>query len=144
MTQDVDRTIPKNSRRRSRRLALVLSFSAVFLVIAFLLMCLIVGSGVHSVSTMALREHPGDKVAALMAFVESEHHTYRDRNRAIWALGQLGDSRALPLLQKHYTGKASNDKNALSQYELGKAIVLCKGGTNIGAYVWRHGPWGTS
>ena len=79
-----------------------------------------------------------------MVLVESEQHTYRDRNRAIWALGQLGDPRVLALLQKHYTGKDSDEKNELSQYELEKAIVLCKDATNIGAFAWRHGSWGTS
>jgi HEAT repeat protein len=112
-------------------------------VIAFLVICVIIGAGVHSISSMAMRELPGDKVAALMALVESEHHTYRDRNRAIWALGQLGDPRALSLLQKYYTGKDSDEKNELSQYELRKAIELSKGATNIGAGVWRHGSWGT-
>jgi hypothetical protein len=144
MPQDLEKATPKKSSRKSKRLTLVLSFGLGFLVIAFLLICFIIGSGVHSISTMALREHPGDKIAALMVVVESEHHTYRDRNRAIWALGQLGDPRALPLLQKHYTGKASNEKNELSQYELENAIMLCNGATNIGAYVWRHRSWGTS
>lgn len=144
MTQDLEKARPKRPPRKSKRRTLVLSFSLGFLVIAFLLICFIIGSGVHSISTMALREHPGDKIAALMVVVESKHHTYRDRNRAIWALGQLGDPRALPLLQKHYTGKASHEKNELSRYEIKKAIALCRGATNIGAYIWRHGSWGTS
>ena len=144
MTQDPERATPKKPSRKSKRFTLVLSLSLSVLVIAFLLVCFIIGSGVHSISTMALREYPGDKVTALMVLVESEHHTYRDRNRAIWALGQLGDSRAVPLLQKHYTGKASKQNNELSEYELEKAIVLCKGAMNVGAYIWRHGSWGTS
>jgi hypothetical protein len=144
MTQDFEKATAKNPTRKGKRLILVSSFAVGFLVIAFLLVCLIIGSGVHSISTKALREHPGDKVAALMVLVESEQHDYRDRNRAIWALGQLGDARALALLQKHYTGKDSDEKSELSQYELKKAIALCKGATNVGAYIWRHGSWGTS
>jgi hypothetical protein len=143
MTQDFEKAPPKASTRKSERLILICSFGLSFLVIAFVLVCLIIGSGVYSISTMALREHPGDKVTALMVLVESEHHTYRDRNRAIWALGQLGDSRALRLLERHYTGKPSDERQELSQYELKKAIVLCRGATNISALIWRHGAMAT-
>jgi hypothetical protein len=113
------------------------------LAIAYLAVCLNIGSGVRSVSGMAVREFPGDRVSALMALVESEQHGFRDRNRAVWALGQLGDSRALPLLEQHYTGEPSDERNELSQYELKKAIALCKGATNISALVWRHGALAT-
>ncbi|MCX5753089.1 MAG: hypothetical protein NTW97_05515 [Candidatus Krumholzibacteria bacterium] len=144
MTQDLEKATLRTTARKGKRLMLVLSCGLGLLVVAFLLVCLSIGSGVHSISTKALREHPGDKVAALMVLVESEQYDYCDRNRAIWALGQLGDARALALLQKHYTGKDSDEKNELSQYELKKAIALCKGATNVGAYIWRHGSWGTS
>jgi len=55
-------------------------------------------------------------------------------------LGQLGDSRALPVLQGYYTGnipsKESLDKT-ISQYELEKAIKLTSGGFNVTAIFWR-------
>ncbi|MCU0639952.1 MAG: hypothetical protein MUF59_08795 [Candidatus Krumholzibacteria bacterium] len=120
----------------------VVCFALGFLAISFLAVCFIIGHGVDSISEKALRDHPGDKVAALMALVESDQHTYHDKNHAVWALGQLGDPRALPLLRKYYTGAESGDDTSLSQYELGKAIELCDGETNIGAFIWRHGSWG--
>ena len=110
--------------------------------IALLLISLSIGTGVQSVGGIAMKDFPGDKVSALMALVESEEHSYRERNRAIWALGQLGDTRALPLLQSHFTGQESDERTALSQHEIGKAIRACQGGFNIGAYIWRHGAWG--
>ncbi len=130
--------------RMKRRLLIGLSCGLGFLVIVFLAACFIIGYGVHSIGEKALRDNPGDKVAALMILVESERHTYRDRNHAVWALGQLGDPRALALLQKHYKGGESDDNTSLSQYELKKAIALCEGETNIGAFIWRHGSWGTN
>lgn len=54
------------------------------LAIAYLAVCLNIGSGVRSASGMAMREFPGDRVSALMALVESEQHSLRDRNRAVW------------------------------------------------------------
>ncbi len=142
MSQTLDKPSPWNPARIGKRLMRFFYFGLGFLVISFLAVCFIIGHGVHSIGEKALREHPGDKVAALMALVESEQHTYHDKNHAVWALGQLGDRRALPLLRKYYTGGESDENTSLSQYELKKAIALCEGATNIGALVWRHGSWG--
>jgi hypothetical protein len=42
------------------------------------------------------------------------------------------------VLEKHYTGKACSLANDFCQYELKKAIVLCRGATKIGALKRRH------
>ena len=81
-------------------------------------------------------------VEALVATLDDENQGYRTRNHAIWALGQFGDSRALPTLQKYYTGNIPNREpldGTISQYELKKAINLADGGLNITAWVWRWG-----
>ncbi len=97
----------------------------------------LIGSGVHAASEAALLERPGDGALALMAYIESPKHTLRERNRAVWALGQLGDARALPVLEKHFTGRECEHGRALCQHELRKAIRLCRGATNISAFIWR-------
>jgi hypothetical protein len=97
----------------------------------------LIGSGVHAASETALLEQPGDRVLALMAYIESPKHTLRERNRAVWALGQLGDARPLPVLERHVTGRDCDHDRVLCQDELGKAIRLCRGGTNMTAFVWR-------
>jgi hypothetical protein len=96
-----------------------------------------VRSGVHAASAAALYAQPGDRVLALMAYVESPTHALPARNRAVWALGQLGDARALPVLEKHFTGGECDHDRALCQRELRKALRLCRGGTNISAWIWR-------
>jgi len=73
--------------------------------------------------------HPGDDVAALITYVQSDSHSLHDRNLAIWALGQARDERALPLLESCYTGKECNHEKDLCQKELKKAIDLCSGKT---------------
>jgi hypothetical protein len=83
-----------------------------------------------------------DCVEALIATLDDEHQGYRTRNHAIWALGEFGDSRALPTLQKYYTGKIPNREpldETISQYELKKAVNLANGGLNITAWAWRWG-----
>jgi hypothetical protein len=103
----------------------------------FAAIALSIGSGVGEISREAGREFSGDQVEALMAFVESDRHPLAERNRAVWALGQLGDKRALPLLRKLYTGRECQHDKYLCQHELRKAINGCSGGFNAAAWVWR-------
>lgn len=75
-----------------------------------------------------------DCVTALINQLENENQSYGERNDAIWALGQYGDAKALPTLQKYYTGEIPSREpwnETLSQYELQKAINLLEGGFNI-------------
>jgi hypothetical protein len=122
-----------------RRIAVAFVAAVGFLVVVYFAISLVIGSGVRSVSAAALREQPGDRVAAIMAYADSSTQSLRERNRAVWALGQLGDSRALSVLEKYYTGQPCDHDRALCQQELKKAIKLCRGGTNLSAFVWRRG-----
>jgi hypothetical protein len=82
-----------------------------------------------------------DCVEALITLLNDEHRGYRVRNNAIWALGQLGDERALPTLQTYYTGNIPPREpldGTISQYELKKAVNLVRGGVNITAPFWRY------
>jgi len=135
-----DGSASSNQRTKRKRIFAASLVAIVVLVIgAYFAASLIIGSGVRAVAAAALREQPGDRVAALIAYADSPTHTLHDRNRAVWALGQLGDSRALPLLEKYYSGGSCDHDRALCQYELKKAIHLCHSGTNLTAFVRRHG-----
>jgi hypothetical protein len=81
----------------------------------------------------------GDPVAALLAYVVDEENGLRERDRAIWALGQLGDARALPLLEGLATGAPCGHEHGLCQHGIEKAIAACRGGTNLPANLWRRG-----
>lgn len=82
---------------------------------------------VHKTAAVATREFPGDEVEALLAYVQSDEHGLSDRNRAVWALGQIGDRRALPVLEHFYTGRECQHSRFLCQKELRKAIDKCNG-----------------
>ena len=89
---------------------------------------------------MTARYQQSDCVEVLMQAVEDEELAFGERNSAIWALGQLGDKRALPVIEKFYTGNIPDREpwnNTLSQYEMKKAINLLRGGFNITSFVWR-------
>ena len=88
------------------------------------------------------KEHTaGDCVEALITTLEDANNPFRTRNEAIWALGQIGDSRALPVLQNYYTGNIPPREplsKTISQYELQKAIDLARGEFNLSAWAWRN------
>ena len=78
-----------------------------------------------------------------MAFVITDTHgydahLYRRNNRAIWALGQLGDPRALPFLRSLATGQPCDHETNICQGEVSKAIQ--KAGTqlilNLPEFLW--------
>jgi len=81
----------------------------------------------------AQEEFGGDCVEALTAVIQSDHHSYLQKNRAVWALGQLGDERALPALQKVHTGvpcsRLCRRDQHLCQYEIEKAMRWCERGS---------------
>jgi len=86
----------------------------------------LIRSGVEDATAAATRAHSGDEVTALMAYVRSDAHSLRDRNRAVWALGRLADPRALPLLEHYYDGGPCDHTRRLCQHELRKAIDRCR------------------
>jgi hypothetical protein len=101
-----------------------------------------IGFDVKSQCQQARREYGGDCTGALIHLVQDDSRGFRVRNEAIWALGQLGDRRALPVLQSLYTGKIPSREPldaGISQYELRKAVALTGGGQNPLAVFWRHG-----
>ena len=94
---------------------------------------------VKTVCEKAVRQHSGDEVQALIACVESEGHSYHEKNRAIWALGQLGNKHALPPLKSHLTGQPCNhERDGFCQGELQESIQKLEAGSfNLPASLWR-------
>lgn len=112
---------------------------------AFLLIFLItstwIGVSVKQQCKLAQAQYGGDCTESLLNVFKDEANTLRERNMSVWALGQLGDKRALPVLEKCYTGEIPNREpydETLSQYELKKAMELLKGGFNLAAFIWRY------
>lgn len=108
----------------------------------FVIGCTWIGFDVKTRCQDAKGEYGGSCVEALITQLNDENNGFRSRNSAIWALGQLGNSKALPVLQSYYTGKIPDREplnRVISQYELKKAINLTSGGKNITAIFWRYG-----
>lgn len=108
----------------------------------FVIASIWIGYDVKAQCELAQAEYRGDCVEALTSLLKDENRGFRPRNHAIWALGQLGDRRALPILQQYYTGIIPDREpldQTISQYELKKAVNLAAGGPNIPAIFWRYG-----
>jgi hypothetical protein len=95
------------------------------------------------VCAMATEKYPGDTVEALMKSVETEETSYRAdlyraNNHAFWALGQLGDKRALPFLKGLVTGEKCKHSTNICQGEIKEAIDKLESDEfNLPKYLWR-------
>ena len=112
-------------------------------VVAIILLSLWIELGVKKVCRMAAQKYPGDKVEALMMSVQTKEygyraHLYSANNHVFWALGQLGDKRALPFLKKLVTGEPCDHETNLCQGEIKEAIQkLERNGFNLPKFLWR-------
>ena len=134
--------------KRSKLLAVGL-FGLGVLVGSFLESGWMIGESVKDKCQVAQEKYEGDLpdgkvgcVESLIQTLENGEEDLRTRNESIWALGQLGDRRALKAVKKHYTGEIPDREpynEVLSQHEMKKAIKLLEGGFNATALVWRNG-----
>lgn len=128
----------KNNKKLLKK---ILAIGLIVFVSFFVLTSRIIGQSVRETCFKAQLKYEETCVIALMDTLNNPRETYTDRNNAIWALGQIGDSRALDLLHSYYKGeKPRNHENLeqeISQYELYRAIKLLEGGVNLTAFIWR-------
>ena len=99
---------------------------------------------VASTGDQARQRFDGDRIEALMKLVDCDGCALTARNRGIWALGEMGDRRALPVLRRHHTRLECNHAVSLCQYELGKAIKKIEGTWDLHASVSYDGTDPTS
>lgn len=106
----------------------------VLLSVLFFLSIIGISMSVKKQCRLAQDRYGGGCVEALVAHLEDEDNDYYSRNSAIWALGQLGDERSLPILESYYTGYNGEQPKLdqeLSQFELKRAIGYMHGNFNI-------------
>ncbi len=115
----------------------ILGIVAALIILAFIGLEGLIGVGVEHDSQNAMRAFPGDRIEALIAVVDCQGCDLRNRNQAVWALGQLRDKRALPVLYKYRTGKKCDHFRFICQYELAKAIRWTEGNAYVAPQLWR-------
>ena len=114
---------------------LVIGFISVLVgcVIAFAISLRVIFLNVRSTCMEAQIGFEGDCVEALMAYVESDETNFIQKNKGIWALSQLADERALPLMHKLLEGETCgtpcNRDGCICELLIQRAIKFTKGFT---------------
>jgi hypothetical protein len=74
-----------------------------------------------------MNQYEGDKIEALISVLESDTQSLNEKNKAIWALGKLRATRALPILRSLKTEAECDHSRFVCQRELDKAISTIEG-----------------
>ena len=129
---------------KQKKILRVLGYLAVLGISLFVMLFVVssswIGYNVKNKCTAAISYYGGDCVEALSTQLLDERLDYGTRNSTTWALGEIGDRRALPVLESLFTGDVparESWEGTLSQYELQKAIKLIKSGFNLTHWAWR-------
>ena len=117
----------------------VFLFSIVFFVLALTFSLTKIYSDVKSVCKEAKEEFQADCISSLIAYSKSSNHSDKEKINAIWALGQLADSTAIPYLENLASlYECSKDGyESYFCYEVKKAIKWCRKG-NFTQYMYRQ------
>jgi len=140
MKSNNNSTTLKNSINWKKLVFYGLPIGSAALLILFLITLHWISSDVRAICKKAQQQFEGNCVESLVASLESDSLSFKQKNQAIWALGEIGDRRALPALQRLYTGeecpKPCDSSKYICQYGIEKAIRGCKG-FNVVRYVWQ-------
>lgn len=133
-----------NSKALNRFFAYVFLFSIMLFVLALGFSLTKIYNDVKSICKEAKMEFQTDCISSLIAYSESVNHSNKERVKAIWALGQIADSTALPHLENLrtlYDCSLVEDYESYLCYEVEKAIKWCKKG-NLTHYMYsRREEW---
>lgn len=117
-----------------------MSIGLAALMLLFISTSFMIERSVKEKCKLAQEKYAGDCVESLSQVLDNEAENFRSRNSAVWALGQLGDKRAVSVLEKYYTGNIPSRESldgTLSQYEIKKALHLIRDGFNATSFFWR-------
>ncbi len=115
------------------------SLATVF--ICYGVLCWLIFGEVKSTTSLAQDRFGGTPVEATIALLNSEATSFELKNKAVYALGQIGDAQALPALQAQVTGvpcpKPCTKNGYICQYDLEKAIKECQGQFSATRWMYR-------
>lgn len=101
----------------------------------------VIHKGVKEITVIAKNRYNENSVNSLIEFVKSDGNSFKDRNKAIWALGQLADKKALAFLESKqkegWKGEKEDLHKTLSQYEINKALCWGREG-NLTSWMYKN------
>lgn len=103
-----------------------------FLLIVFIVSYIAIYNHVKNTCFNAKKIYGQDCVTSLIKIIQSDKASLREKNSAVWALGQLADTRALPFLYELNKTTPKQDRcgydSYLCKYEVEKAVKWCENG----------------
>lgn len=129
----------RNKRKKLIKILIIaLFFICVFVTV---LTFYTIHKGVKEITVIAKNRYNEDSVNSLVEFIRSEENYYKDRNKAIWALGQLADKKAILFLESIRNESDEKERGdlskELSQYEINKALRWCREG-NLTSWMYEN------
>jgi len=127
-------------KKNLKKIILILVASvSIFAIILFFCSFMVIYQDVKDNCLEVQKEYGDDCVSSLIKLVQSENHTARSKNSAIWSLGQLADKKALPFLYELDKSLLPQEKcdldKYLCKYEVQKAIKWFQKG-NITSWMY--------
>ena len=118
-----------------KKIKLILSLLFTIFIILLLIVTYNIENQVQETCKMAVSIYPGDKIQALINVSKNQSSCTKDKTRALWALGQLGDRKALPYLVENFDGIEETD---ICIYEAQFAIEKIQDESfNLPGFLWR-------
>jgi len=110
-------------------------FLAAGLMVLLLVTTYFIEKEVQGTCRTATALYPGDRIHAVISLARREDISVKERAKALWALGQLGDKEALGFLRSRYGNRCGDD---LCTYKAQFAIKqLEEGRFNLPGFLWR-------
>ncbi|MCP3929556.1 MAG: hypothetical protein GY705_10685 [Bacteroidetes bacterium] len=122
-----NRSLPLKKNKFRNLIFLGLSLLAICMVLAYTGIRIWIKTDVNKICKIATHQYSGDKVEALTVLLQSDKQSLKEKNQAIWALGELKDERAVSLLKKLRNGEECDHSKFVCQYELDKALQKIEG-----------------
>ncbi len=117
---------------------ITISIFALVFILGTVLSFIIIQKNVKDICKKAKAEYEESCGPSLGKTIESDNHSFKEKNRAVWALGQMADEKALPFLlylESKLPSEECNPDENICKYEVQKAIKWCKNG-NITSWMY--------
>lgn len=124
--------LKKKKNQKKKKVIIFLSLLLIIFLITLSLTFWKIYKGVKTICIKAKEEYHYNCTNSLISLIQSEDKSFKEKNSAIWALGQIADSKTLPFLYRLREELPNQDKcnhnNFLCKYEIQKAIKWCEKG----------------
>jgi len=104
-----------------------LLISSLFIFLCWVFLMVLIKISVINISNQAKLDFQGDSIHALCYMAQSEDFSINERNKAIWALGQLKAEEAIPVLRNLLNHEECSHEIDICQREIKKSIRKIEG-----------------